>query len=87
MHASSQGLDKQLARHLLGSSRGIKDLDRHRRCVPFLFLLETTANPLSAYSAAMDFTLAALPWTFLFTLSMKTKEKIGVAVAMSMGVV
>jgi hypothetical protein len=47
----------------------------------------TTANPLSAYSAAMDFTLAALPWTFLFTLSMKTKEKIGVAVAMSMGVV
>jgi hypothetical protein len=35
----------------------------------------------------MDFALATIPWTFLWNLSLKSKEKIGVAVAMSMGVV
>lgn len=39
-----------------------------------------------AYSALMDFTLAFLPWTFLTTLRMRRKEKIGVGIAMSMGV-
>jgi len=39
-----------------------------------------------AYSAACDFVLAALPWTFLWNLRMRRREKIGVAVAMSMGV-
>jgi hypothetical protein len=39
-----------------------------------------------AYSAVMDFTLAALPWTFLWNLQMRKQEKFGVAFAMSMGV-
>ena len=38
-----------------------------------------------AYSALMDFILAGLPWTFLWSLWMRKKEKIGIAVAMSMG--
>ncbi|KAK4157290.1 hypothetical protein C8A00DRAFT_40266 [Chaetomidium leptoderma] len=38
------------------------------------------------YSALMDFTLALLPWKFLWGLQMKRKEKIGVGIAMSMGI-
>lgn len=38
------------------------------------------------YSALMDITLALLPWKFLWGLQMKPKEKIGVGIAMSMGV-
>ncbi|KAK0719144.1 hypothetical protein B0H67DRAFT_484630 [Lasiosphaeris hirsuta] len=40
----------------------------------------------AAYSATMDFALALLPWTVIWGLQMKRKEKIGVAVAMSMGI-
>ncbi|KAH6838547.1 hypothetical protein B0I37DRAFT_387145 [Chaetomium sp. MPI-CAGE-AT-0009] len=40
-----------------------------------------------AYSALVDFVLAALPWTFLYRLMLKRKEKIGILLAMSMGVV
>ena len=39
-----------------------------------------------AFSAAVDITLAFLPWKFLWELQMSKKEKIGVMVAMSMGV-
>lgn len=39
-----------------------------------------------AYSAATDFILALLPWAMLWNLNMKNKEKFGVAVAMSLGV-
>jgi hypothetical protein len=39
-----------------------------------------------AYSAAADVALALLPWSFLRTLQMKRKEKIGAGVAMSMGI-
>ncbi|MCJ1446719.1 MAG: hypothetical protein MMC23_007225 [Stictis urceolatum] len=38
------------------------------------------------YSAAMDFILAMLPWTFLMKLQMKKREKFGIAIAMSLGV-
>ena len=38
-----------------------------------------------AYCAVMDFTLALLPWRIVWALQMKRVEKIGVAVAMSMG--
>ncbi|KAG7286887.1 hypothetical protein NEMBOFW57_009205 [Staphylotrichum longicolle] len=41
----------------------------------------------SSYSAAMDFTLAILPWTFMWNIALRRKEKIGVVVAMSMGAV
>ncbi|KEZ40759.1 putative integral membrane protein [Scedosporium apiospermum] len=40
----------------------------------------------ASYSAAMDITLALLPWRLIWGLQMKMKEKIGVAVAMSCGV-
>ncbi|KAK3317964.1 putative integral membrane protein [Apodospora peruviana] len=38
-----------------------------------------------AYSAAADFILALLPWKLLIGLQMRRKEKLGAAVAMSMG--
>lgn len=40
----------------------------------------------AAYSAAMDITLALIPWKLIMGLQMKKKEKIGAALAMSMGV-
>jgi len=39
----------------------------------------------AAYSGLMDITLALLPWKIIWNLQMKFKEKIGVALAMSMG--
>ena len=39
-----------------------------------------------AYSAAMDITLALLPWTVIWGLQMKLQEKVGVAIAMSCGI-
>ncbi|KAK4150047.1 hypothetical protein C8A00DRAFT_18365 [Chaetomidium leptoderma] len=41
----------------------------------------------SAYSAGVDFLLAALPWKLLYNLQITRKEKLGTAIAMSMGVV
>ncbi|KAH9907833.1 hypothetical protein F4778DRAFT_797913 [Xylariomycetidae sp. FL2044] len=38
-----------------------------------------------AYSAVTDITLAMLPWAVIWSLQMKRREKVGVAVAMSMG--
>ncbi|KAK0737829.1 hypothetical protein B0T18DRAFT_354511, partial [Schizothecium vesticola] len=40
----------------------------------------------AAYSGVMDIVLALLPWPIIWKLQMKRKEKIGVALAMSMGV-
>ncbi|KAK5651124.1 hypothetical protein OQA88_13263 [Cercophora sp. LCS_1] len=40
-----------------------------------------------AYSAAVDFTLALLPWKLLLNLQMKRTEKFGAAIALSMGLV
>jgi len=42
-------------------------------------------NP-PAYSAAMDFVLALIPWKILLELNMKRAERMGAAIAMSMGV-
>ncbi|KAI1406401.1 hypothetical protein F4819DRAFT_156938 [Hypoxylon fuscum] len=42
---------------------------------------------VSAYSGFMDFVLALLPWSFIWKLNLVRKEKIGVAVAMSMGII
>jgi hypothetical protein len=38
------------------------------------------------YSAFADFALSFLPWPLLWSLQRQMREKIGVAVAMSMGV-
>ena len=40
----------------------------------------------SVYSGLSDIILALLPWSIVWKLQMKPKEKIGVAIAMSMGV-
>ncbi|KAK1833996.1 hypothetical protein QBC39DRAFT_389658 [Podospora conica] len=40
----------------------------------------------AAYSGVMDIVLALLPWPIIWKLQMKRKEKMGVALAMSMGV-
>lgn len=41
----------------------------------------------AAYSATMDILLAMVPWSVIMSLKMHTKEKIGVAVCMSLGIV
>lgn len=41
----------------------------------------------ASYSATMDIFLALVPWTIIMKLQMETKEKIGVAVCMSLGIV
>jgi hypothetical protein len=38
------------------------------------------------YSGAIDITLAILPWKLLWITELNGKEKIGVGIAMSMGV-
>ena len=40
----------------------------------------------AVYSALTDIALSVLPWKFLWSLQMKRSEKIGVGLAMSMGV-
>ncbi|KAL1893490.1 hypothetical protein Sste5346_006318 [Sporothrix stenoceras] len=40
----------------------------------------------SSYSGVMDVVLAIIPWTLLWNVQMRLKEKIGVLVAMSMGI-
>ncbi|EMD92686.1 hypothetical protein COCC4DRAFT_129943 [Bipolaris maydis ATCC 48331] len=40
----------------------------------------------SAWSALMDFVLASLPWFLIWNLQLKSREKIGVGIAMSLGV-
>ncbi|KAL2194023.1 hypothetical protein P885DRAFT_43908 [Corynascus similis CBS 632.67] len=40
----------------------------------------------AVYSGAMDIVLAILPWKIIWTLTMNRKEKVGVMVAMSMGI-
>lgn len=41
---------------------------------------------LLVYSGTMDIVLAILPWKMIWTLTMNKKEKVGVLVAMSMGI-
>ncbi|KAI0384188.1 hypothetical protein F5Y04DRAFT_293521 [Hypomontagnella monticulosa] len=64
----------------------VKSWDEHisGKCWPTFTMV---AGMFSAvYSALMDFVLALLPWPLIWHLKMKTKEKIGVAIAMSMGI-
>jgi hypothetical protein len=44
------------------------------------------ADLWTGYSGVMDFVLALLPWKVIWKLQMKRKEKAGVAIAMSMGI-
>ncbi|KAK4164281.1 putative integral membrane protein [Cladorrhinum sp. PSN259] len=41
----------------------------------------------AGYSGAMDIILALIPWPLIWKITMDKKEKVGVAIAMSMGVV
>jgi hypothetical protein len=52
--------------------------------VPFSNLTAVLTFP--AYSGLQDFVLALLPWTIVWNLQMKKKEKMGVAFAMSLGI-
>jgi hypothetical protein len=49
-------------------------------------VLEYYGISASAYSGAMDFVLAFLPWNLIWSLKMSTREKIGITAAMSMGI-
>lgn len=37
------------------------------------------------YSAIMDFSLALIPWRLVWNLQMRPAEKVGVGIAMSLG--
>ncbi|KAM7198933.1 hypothetical protein V8F20_006000 [Naviculisporaceae sp. PSN 640] len=58
---------------------------RTKQCVP-----PQIAAPYNlfacGYSAAVDVALAFLPWKYIWSLEMSRKEKMGVVIAMSMGV-
>jgi hypothetical protein len=45
------------------------------------------ANTGSGYPGAMDVILALFPWFIIWELRLGKREKFGVAIAMSMGVV
>ncbi|KAJ5460254.1 uncharacterized protein N7458_001806 [Penicillium daleae] len=49
-------------------------------------VFETIALVAGAYSGCMDVILALLPWVVLWGLEMKKREKVGIALAMSMGI-
>ncbi|KAJ5692602.1 hypothetical protein N7462_002025, partial [Penicillium macrosclerotiorum] len=49
-------------------------------------VFETIALVAGSYSGCMDFILALLPWVVLWKLEMKMREKVGIALAMSMGI-
>jgi hypothetical protein len=38
------------------------------------------------FSVCMDFVLALLPWKVIWNLQLNTRDKFGVAIAMSMGI-
>ncbi|KAI0376559.1 hypothetical protein F5Y04DRAFT_292483 [Hypomontagnella monticulosa] len=73
---------------------------RWLQCRPTRMIWDSTANGTcwnrelilgvtifaSAYSAFLDFVLAALPWPIIIKLQIRTSEKVGIAIAMSMGV-
>ncbi|KAF3389232.1 hypothetical protein F1880_004088 [Penicillium rolfsii] len=50
-------------------------------------VFETIALVAGAYSGCMDVILALLPWVVLWNLEMKKREKAGIALAMSMGII
>lgn len=55
--------------------------------VPWQGLSTTVVtNQIKGWSAAVDFALAMIPWTILWKLQMLRSEKIGVGLAMSLGV-
>ncbi|KAK0736589.1 hypothetical protein B0T21DRAFT_182195 [Apiosordaria backusii] len=61
------------------------DIGLRGRCVPVDVSIRY--NIFSCiYSATIDAVLAFLPWKFLWALEMSIKEKVGVVIAMSMGV-
>lgn len=47
--------------------------------------LGAISNRVAGYSAIVDFILALLPWKIILGLQMKTHEKVGVSIAMSLG--
>jgi hypothetical protein len=51
----------------------------------FQLFAAQSLNIITDYSAILDFVLALLPWQILMRLTMKRREKVGVAVAMSLG--
>ncbi|KAK3395024.1 hypothetical protein B0H63DRAFT_499237 [Podospora didyma] len=55
-------------------------------CADILSTIIFVGNLGGGYSSACDFVLAFLPWTIIWKLQMQTREKIGVGIAMSCGV-
>ncbi len=50
------------------------------------YVFNTIAMSMGSFSGVCDIVLALLPWRILWHLRMKKKEKVGVSLAMSMGV-
>ncbi|OGM46628.1 hypothetical protein ABOM_004648 [Aspergillus bombycis] len=50
------------------------------------YIFQTIALTAGAYSGCMDFILALLPWLVIWKLQMRRREKLGIAIAMSLGI-
>ncbi|KZF19790.1 hypothetical protein L228DRAFT_271109 [Xylona heveae TC161] len=61
------------------------DFSIQGKCWP-AYVLTDIAIFAGAYSGLMDFLLALLPWTVIWKLQMRKREKVGVAIAMSLGI-
>ncbi|KAF7588697.1 hypothetical protein BBP40_005296 [Aspergillus hancockii] len=55
------------------------------KCWP-THIFQTIALTAGAYSGCMDFILALLPWVVIWKLQMRRREKLGIAIAMSLGI-
>jgi len=56
------------------------------KCIPASTII-TLFQWSAGYSGIMDIVLALCPWVMLWKMTMTTREKFGVAIAMSMGIV
>lgn len=54
-------------------------------CIGMKFTNVNAADHYTAFSAAVDFAFALVPWFLVKNLNMKRAEKLGVAIAMSFG--
>ncbi|KAI1324770.1 hypothetical protein F5Y16DRAFT_402033 [Xylariaceae sp. FL0255] len=55
-------------------------------CLPYPHLVQMTMG-IAFYSAANDFILATIPWVVIPKLQMNRKEKFGIAIALSLGLI
>jgi hypothetical protein len=86
MHASGEGMESQGAWNLLGQVKASNfSTIRCLYVLGSLTIMVVGDLHFPDYSAILDFVLALLPWVILMRMTMRRRERLGVAVAMSLG--